>query len=172
MRTVLLVVAASLVVVLAEAGSEKVAYPKDYRSKYVLFATKDNPPFKTVRFMYVNPEALKAAKPGQPLPDGTVLVAEDRNAKLNAKGEPVKGADGRFVVTEKIFSVLVQEKRKGWGTEYPADTRNGEWEYAFFQADGSRKADAKIADCMACHKGQAAEDYTFRFFKYVADKKK
>ena len=49
-------------------------------------------------------------------------------------GEPEKDANGRFIKGE-LIGYTVMEKRTGWGTEYPDDVRNGEWEYQAFKAD-------------------------------------
>ncbi len=43
----------------------------------------------------------------------------------------MKGPDGRFVKGD-VIAYAVMELRTGWGTEYPAEWRNGEWEYASF----------------------------------------
>jgi hypothetical protein len=154
------------------AGSEKVAYPRDYRAKFVVYGTVDRPDRKIVRMFYVNPEAVQVASPGQPLPFGTVLIMEDHKAKVDEKGQPVRDLAGRFVATDEVTAIFVQEKRAGWGAEYPSDKRNGEWEYAWFNPDGSPKADAKFDGCFSCHKSRAARDYTFLFGKYIEDTKK
>ena len=44
------------------------------------------------------------------------------------------------------------EKRTGWGTEYPDDIRNGEWEYQAFKADKSPNTAANLTACFNCHK--------------------
>jgi hypothetical protein len=156
----------------AVAGPEKVALPKDYRTRFTLFSIVDRPDLKGVRFAYVNPEALQSARPGQPVPDGTVLVMETRKAKLDPAGQPVRDADGRFVATDEVMSIFMQEKHQGWGAEYPPEKRNGEWEYAWYTPDGSRKTDVKLDFCFTCHKSRTDRDYTFLFWKHVVDTKR
>lgn len=78
----------------------------------------------------------------------------------------------RFAATDEATAMFVQEKRAGWGAEYPPGKRNGEWEYAWFNPDGSPKADAKLDGCFSCHKSRAGRDYTFVFGKYIEDTKK
>lgn len=58
---------------------------------------KPLPLFKQVRDLYVNAEALKPAKDGQPLPTGTVLTITVFKAKLDEKGNPLKDDKGRFI---------------------------------------------------------------------------
>jgi hypothetical protein len=157
----------------AMAGPEKVAYPESYRTEFVRYITIDRPDRKIVRWFYVNPEALAAAQPGEDLPDGTVLIMEDHQARLDAREEPVVDAQGRFISTDEVTNVFVMEKRPGWGAEYPPEMRNGEWEYAWFLPDGARKADAKFDGCFACHMNRAGRDFTFTFtfVKHVIDTK-
>jgi hypothetical protein len=72
---------------------------------------------------------------------------EDHPAKLGEDGKPVKDGTGRFIAEPTITNIFVQEKRAGWGKEYAADVRNGEWEYARFTADGKLKEGAKYDGC-------------------------
>ena len=155
----------------ARAGPEKISFPKGYSDSFVEYIRIDRPDRKTIRFMYVNPEAHEAAEPGQPLPDGTVLIMEDHKAELGPGDEPRTDAEGRLVPTDEVTNVFVMEKQPGWGAEYPPEVRNGEWEYAWFLPDGTRKADAKFDGCFGCHQSRAERDYTFTFYKYVLDTK-
>ena len=74
MRRLLVVPAAILFIVTtsATAGPEKIVFPA-YQT-HVLYSVLDQPDIKELREAYVNPEALKAVRPGQPLPSGTVLT--------------------------------------------------------------------------------------------------
>jgi hypothetical protein len=164
-----LVLAVALAAGLVEAGPEKVAFPRDYQSRFFAFGTANDEAAGTVRILYLTYDAIRLRETGKPLPYGTILVAEERRARLDAAGVPVTDAKGRFLPTEQVVSVWVQEKRKGWGAEYPPAQRTGEWEFAHFLPDGSRKADAKIAECRACHKKQATKDYTFRAYQFIQD---
>ena len=51
------------------------------------------------------------------------------------------------------------EKRTGWGAEYPADLRNGEWEYQAFGADKKVNEKANLTACFQCHKPHEAQDF-------------
>ena len=157
----------------AFAGPERVDLPLNYRELLFLYNAIERPDRKPpiVRFMYVNREAAKAAKAGEPAPYGTLLVMEDRKVKLDEQGRPVRGADGRFMATDEVLNVFVQQKGKGWGEAYPADKRNGDWEYAWFNPDGTRRANAKFDACFACHMPRAGRDFNFTFSKWVLDGK-
>ena len=69
------------------------------------------------------------------------------------------------------FSGGYPAPQPGWGAGYPPEKRNGEWKYAWFLPDGSRKDDAKFDGCFGCHMSRAERDYTFTFAKYVLDGK-
>jgi Cytochrome P460 len=78
-------------------------------------------------------------------------IAWKRRQPLDPNGTPVKDGSGRFSKTElKAFRVM--EKRTGWGSEYPANKRNGEWEYQAFLVDGRADARANLDSCFQCHK--------------------
>lgn len=157
----------------AAAGPERVAFPEDYREDFVGYLDVDRPDRKIKRFFYVNPAALEAAGAGQPLPDGTVLVMEDHPVEVDGE-EPRRDVEGRFIATPEITNVFVMEKQPGWGEAYPADKRNGDWDYAWYDAAGTLKHSdpARYEGCFNCHQSRAARDYTFTFFKYVEDLKR
>jgi hypothetical protein len=82
------------------------------------------------------------------------------NTSLDAQGNPVKDANGRFVKTD-IRGYTAMEKRTGWGAEYPAEMRNGDWEYQAFTAAKAVNANADLKTCFTCHKGQETVDFLF-----------
>jgi hypothetical protein len=89
-------------------------------------------------------------------------------AKLDAAGNPEKDANGRFIKT-KVVGYTVMEKRTGWGAEYPADMRNGEWEYRAFKADGSVNDKADLKPCFTCHLQKVSnQDFVFSLDKIKA----
>ena len=144
----------------ASAGPEKVAFPA-YQT-HVLYTVLDQPEIKELREAYINPEALKAVKPGQPFPSGTVISLPTFKALVDDKGELVRDPNGRLV-RGRLDRIVVMEKRTGWGVEYPEDLRNGEWEYARFRPDGSRDPQANIKGCFECHKPESKRDFVFTF---------
>ena len=117
----------------------------------MLFTTVDRPDNKQFREFYTSAAALEAAKKGQPLPSGTVITMVQNAAKLDAQGNPEKDANGRFIKTN-VIGYTVMEKRTGWGTEYPDNVRNGEWEYQAFKADKTPNTAANLTACFNCHK--------------------
>lgn len=145
----------------ALAGPENIRFPSDY-SSWQRYATVERNDLKQTREMYARPDIVKAVKEGKPIPDGAVLVMAIHAARTEADGVPQKDAQGRFV-KDKLVNVFVMEKRAGWGMDYPAEWRNGAWEYAAFLPEGkpNEKANAGIQACFACHKPKDSQDYVF-----------
>lgn len=147
-----------------------VKYPADWQN-YAYYGQTDRYDFKTIRFLYANPTAM-TAKPGAPLPYGSVLVMVDRKAKLDEKGNIVRDKNGRFVPTDEIFRISVQEKQQGFGAAIREDLRNGDWEFAIFETSGAVKKGFKQDACLNCHFSRRDNDFVFLFDRFIARKSK
>lgn len=140
------------------AGGDKVAYPEGFE-KGVLYATVDRFDIKQFRELYASKAAVEAVRKGRPVPSGTVLTLVQFKAKVDDKGVPVRGPDGRFVKDGGPLAFAIMEKRTGWGTEYSSDLRNGEWEYQAFTADKKVNPKANLKACFECHKPHEKQDF-------------
>src|SRR5713101_7631178 len=134
MTSAIAVMAAFAAAELVLADADKVAFPEEF-AKGVAYMSIDRAGGKAISEYYTSREAIEAAKKGLPLPSGTVITAVNFAAQLDAQGNPVKDASGRFIKTSTIRGYRVMAKRSGWGGEYPEAKRNGEWEYQVFNAD-------------------------------------
>lgn len=170
MRHAFTALAAVLALTPAHAGTERVAYPEGFETAFVRYQVVDRTDRKKARFMYMNQVAWEAARPGTALPDGAILVMEDHAVRMEDAEKPVTDSQGRLIATDEVTGVFVMEKRAGWGADYPDDMRNGDWEYAWFNPDGTR-TDKTMERCFECHKAQAAEDFTFTAFQAVTEQK-
>ena len=147
-----------------KAGGDKVVFPEGFE-KGVMFTTVDRADNKQYREFYASAAAIEAAKKGQPMPSGTVITMLQYKAKLDAQGNPEKDANGRFIKGD-VNGYAVMEKRTGWGTEYPDDIRNGEWEYQAFTPAKAVNTNAKLEACFKCHKPlDAKQDFVFLYNK-------
>jgi hypothetical protein len=154
---------------LAYAGPERVSYPTGYKD-WVQYTVVERPDRKIVRNMYVNPDAHGRAKPGEPMPYGTVLIMEDMKVQLDPSGNPVIGPDGRFVPTGEVTAIWVMQKEKGWGDDIAANLRNGDWDYSAFTPEGSLRPNLKTDGCFSCHLSRKGErDFTFTYAKVLID---
>jgi plastocyanin len=160
------VVFAAASAVPSTAGPDKIAFPAKYKDG-VLYTIVDRYDVKQYRELWGTPEAVAALKAGKSLPSGSVLTLIQYKAQVDAAGNPVKGANGRFVKGD-LIAYTVMEKRTGWGAEYPAEWRNGEWEYAAFGADGQLNTKANYKACFECHKPHEKTDFVISQTKLVA----
>ena len=160
------VVIAALCAVPSAAGPDKISFPANYKN-HVLYTTVDRYDNKQYRELWGTADAVAAMKAKKPLPSGSVLTLIQYTAQIDAAGNPVKGPDGRFVKGE-LIAYTVMEKRTGWGTEYPAEWRNGDWEYATFGADGTLNEKEDYKACFECHKPHEKTDFVISQTKLVA----
>lgn len=149
----------ALLAAASQAGPDNIGFPEGYE-KGVLYAVVDRHDIKQYRELYAAPEAVKAVREGRPIPHGTVLTLVQYAAMRDGEGNPVRDAKGRFVKGD-LIAYTVMEKRKGWGAAYPAEWRNGEWEYAAFTKDRkpNAKAHANIKNCFVCHKPHEGQNF-------------
>ena len=136
-----------------------VTFPDGYRSSFTMYQTVNRPDINQVRYLYANPTALRAAREGKPLPDGSVLVLEQFAAKLGPDRKPVVGANG-FFEPERFLAYAVMARNAGWGKDIPEMLRNEDWNYAVFTTEQQPRA-ANQAECLACHKPLDKVSYTF-----------
>lgn len=167
MRQTLLAAAAAFAGVLVtgtgvmqvRAQADLIKFPEKY-AEGVLYGSVDRSDNKQHREFYITKNAIAAVKAGKALPSGTVITMVNYKAKLDDKGVPVKGPDGRFIKTD-IAGFAVMEKRDGWGKQYPDNIRNGEWEYQAFTSNKAVNAGAKLENCFTCHKPKESEQFLF-----------
>jgi hypothetical protein len=70
-----------------QASADKVAFPENY-AKGVKWLVVDKAETKQVHELYAMPEAIEAARKGQPMPNGTVFTVVRNSAQLDAQGKP------------------------------------------------------------------------------------
>ena len=143
-----------------------VTFPEGYKSSFTKYHTINFPATKQVRYYYANKEAVRAAKDGKNLPNGSVLFAEVYSAKLDAEKKPVTGADGFFVPDQLLFYTAMA-RDAGWGKDIPEMLRNENWNYAAFTLEKKHRP-VNQAECLACHKPLDKESYTFTIKQLAA----
>jgi cytochrome c553 len=120
----------------------RMAFPAAFPTGFTLYQTATDHGAVTER--YANATAIAAARAGRPLPDGSLIVGVNRPAA----GAPPTG-------------YAAMESRAGWGAAIPALLRNGDWDYAVFNAQRARNDGLNQAQCLACHHAQAANSHVF-----------
>ena len=148
------------IAVQVRAANDKFTFPEDY-AKGVEYLSVDKPS-KQVHVFYAPRAAIDAAKAGKPMPEGTVFTGVHYNAKLDAQGNPEKDANGRFIRAD-LRQYAVMRKEKGWGGEYAADKRNGDWEYRIFTKDHAWNDKVPAGVCLDCHLPKASQDFVWSY---------
>ena len=123
----------------AVAGADLVKFPETYAAG-VQYATVKRG--NITEELFTSHAAIDAVKAGQPIPSGTVITMEDYR-------------DG------SLFRFVVMDKGAGWGTDHPAEKRNGEWEFQAFNADKSVNRSENLDRRFAGHKGPGPAGFRF-----------
>lgn len=137
-----------------------VAFPANFPNGFTRYQTSQNAERKTISSFYANDKALAAARAGQPLPEGSVIIGEAQTAKLDADMKPVLGSDGKFV-PDKVTGYTSMGHGADWGKEIPDMLRNGNWNYGAYTAAREVRPNVNYAECFACHKPKESSSYLF-----------
>ncbi len=137
-----------------------VSFPANYKKDFTLYTTINFPKRKQVRHYYANNAAVQAARAGQPMPDGAMFFVGVFKAKLDAEKKPMMGDDG-FYVKDALAVYTAMQTQKGWGSDFPDMLRNGDWNYAVFNADKTLKPGVSQASCLVCHLPHKENGYLF-----------
>jgi cytochrome c553 len=136
------------------------AFPADFPKGFREYRRESDGDSKTVGISYANTVAFQAARDGQPLPDGLVVMVVNHAAKTDAAGQVQ--ADGRGGLEPgAVQSYSGMAAGAGWGDAMPALLRNGNWQYGLFNAKGEPRIRDLQPRCLACHQPQAAQSFVF-----------
>ena len=133
--------------VVARTGGRKHGYETTMVNYVSLDRTQNAD--QTIR-LFASKTALDAAKAGEELPYGTVLVAEIYKAKKDENGKVIISSLGRRIRGD-FAAIAVMQKEKGWGETIAAELRNGDWDFAIFSPKGERLAQKDLNECRGCH---------------------
>ena len=143
-------------------GKQRISFPENYRETYTNYLSLDRVqhPDQVIR-LFANDLAMQGPGDDGKLPFGSILVAEIFDAKLDSHDEVITSSLGRRII-DRLALIGVMQREKGWGAQFPQTIRNGNWEYAAFNDDGSM-ASADINSCMACHVPLEKTNYLFSY---------
>lgn len=152
-------------------GPANIQLPADWEARFIRYSTVDNEQRRIVRNIFINPEAYFAARAGEPLPYGTLVLLADQRARAAPDGTLLRDAGGRLIPEPGWLGVNAQQKERGWGEGYAQTIRNGEWEYARFNGDGTRN-NGPVEACFTCHlQNVANQDFTFTTWPYFRQRR-
>jgi cytochrome c553 len=128
----------------------RMEFPRNFPAGFLIYQTEVEDGVMTRRF--ANATATKAARLREMLPDGSVIISVSYKALKDVDGKDVAGP---------VQSYAGMESRANWGKDIPLLLRNGNWDYALFDADGKRRDELNQAQCLACHKPRETDSYVF-----------
>lgn len=140
--------------VCAQTAAPPVPYPDGFRDwvhvKSMAIVSPEHPLFGAfggIHHVYVNEAGRRAAERGGPYPDGSVLVFDLLEARLEG-GAYVEGA-------RKLTGVMRKDAQAYAGT--------GGWGFEGFAGDSREERLVRDAQgqCFACHQPQKDADFTF-----------
>ena len=138
------------------------AFPADYRTTFDNYLISDRMVQEDqIMNFWANEIARKAAQAGEPLPDGSKVVAELYYAKKDESGEVIESALGRRIPGE-LFAIFVMERNSAWADQYPDDLKVGGWEFEAFSPSGEN-LNRDTTACRECHQPLADTEYTWSY---------
>ena len=125
----------------ARAEPNRVTFPSNL-DKLVHYTTVKRG--NVTEHLLTSQEAIDAIKLGKTMPSGTHVVLVDYR-------------DG------KVFRYFVMEKRDGWGADFDAARRTGDWQFQHFKPDKTVNMSETTARCQSCHQGREDKQHLFTF---------
>lgn len=136
-------------------------FPADFPAGFLLYETVEDEANANVLHRYANRVAWQAARAGQPLPAGSVILVANHPVAVDpATGKPQRTAQGKLHAGP-ASSYAGMQLREGWGAALPPLLRNGDWHYGLFNAERQPRPATHQASCLACHLPRAADSYVF-----------
>jgi cytochrome c553 len=142
------------------ARKSLMSFPAGFPKGFSAYSSDEDADTNTVSTNYANDIALKAARAGKPLPSGSIIVVTNAAAQLDADKKPRKDADGHLMAGE-VVSYSAMESRTGFGAGLPQLLKNGDWQYALFDAKHERRDKQNYALCFGCHKAVETDSFVF-----------
>lgn len=132
----------------------------DYKSEFTNYMISDRLSIENqVMSFWANDIARSAARAGDALPDGAVLIGEVYAAKTDASGAVIESELGRRVPSE-LKAILVMERRAAWADQYDGDLKVGGWEFEVYNAKGENLNKDTTA-CRECHAPMGDNEFTW-----------
>jgi hypothetical protein len=146
----------------ADVITDRVGFPRDYRTKFQVIRRTNVPNKSQVGTIYANDRAASITDLTKlPYPNGSVIVFEWADSMKAADGTPATGADGIWRKGE-VTRIDVMRREANYGALYGGE-RATDWEFASYFFDGRpMKLGADTLDCAKCHRKAAERDAVFR----------
>jgi hypothetical protein len=146
----------------AGAVTDRVGFPRDYRTKFQVIRRTNVPNKSQVGTIYGNDRAASITDLAKlPYPNGSIIVFEWAESVKAADGTPETGADGIWRKGD-VTRIDVMRREANFGALY-GEERATAWEFASYFFDGRpMKLGAETLDCAKCHRKATERDAVFR----------
>jgi Cytochrome P460 len=144
----------------AAALPSRMAFPADFPAGFTEYDRQADDKTRVVTVRYANRVALEAARTGQALPTGSVIVSGDYATLPGPNGQPTVDGQGRWQLGP-LRGLAGMESRSGWGEQLPQALRNGDWHYGLWSASGEPSLGAQHSQCLGCHRPLQAQSFVF-----------
>lgn len=134
--------------------------PVNFPAGFIEYGREIDTDSKLVVIRYANALAANAARAGQPLPEGSVLITANYAPLADAAGKPLPDAQGHWQPGRHLSSSGM-ESQADWGETIPGVLRNGNWNYGLWTAAGQSRLGDLQPRCLACHQPKAGDSYVF-----------
>jgi len=123
----------------AGAESNRVTFPSNL-DRLVHYGTVKRG--DSTEHMLTSQDAIDAIRYGKEIPAGTHVVLADYR-------------DG------KVFRYFVMQKGQGWGADYDARRRTGDWQFQSFKPDRTINMGENTARCQSCHQSRSDSQFLY-----------
>jgi len=135
--------------------------PADYKSQGPYLISDRLGQEDQVIVLYANATARFGATTDGKLPNDSTIVGEIYSVKKDADGEVIESQVGRRI-PDALTTIVMMQRRAGWGDQYPEELKVGDWEFEVFSPEGENLGKDTTA-CRECHSPLSETEYTFSF---------
>jgi len=142
------------------AIASRMSFPSAFPSGYREYDRAIDAEHRQIALRYASANAWQALREHRALPEGATLIVETHAMRLDAQQHPLLDAQGA-PQAGPVLSYSAMQIVPGRGADVPALLRNGDWDYAQFDAQRVRRDALNQAPCLACHRPIAADEHVF-----------
>lgn len=154
----------------ADQNAQKIQLPEDYRATFTNYLSLDRTqnPDQVIR-LFGNEIAMQGTGADGKLAYGSVLVAEVYKAKKDQSGAVIVSSLNRRI-EDGLALIAVMQREPGFGDEFSAGLKNGDWDFAAYKPDGS-VAGNDLNGCRTCHAPLTRTNHLFSIEHLVVESK-
>ena len=142
------------------AITSRMTFPSAFPEGFREYDRANDAERRQIALRYASAAAWQAVREHRALPPGTLLIVVTHAMRLDAQQQPLLDAQGA-PQPGPVLSYSAMQILPGRGADVPALLRNGDWDFAQFDAQQVRRDRLNEAPCLACHRPIAADEHVF-----------